>query len=148
MCVAGKDSSWRERKSSLCLSWCFCFSGRSRISGFSISSSSSPRWRKRKEKRRSVKHKYFRWGRTMKSISGGKKKWEWQVNRLKPHTPHRGCTFEELQRWSPQGEGELCIYTDILHKVVWIKQDVKWTEIAWLSSTKSEVKGPIQPLRV
>lgn len=42
MCVAGRDSNCLERKSSLCLSWCFCFSGRSSISGFSISSSSSP----------------------------------------------------------------------------------------------------------
>lgn len=42
MCVAGRDSNCLERKSSLCLSWCFCFSGRSTISGFSISSSSSP----------------------------------------------------------------------------------------------------------
>lgn len=42
MCVAGRDSSCLERKSSLCLSWCFCFSGRSTISGFSISSSISP----------------------------------------------------------------------------------------------------------
>lgn len=49
MCVAGKDSSWRDRKSSRCLSWCFCFSGRFTISGFSISSSSSPEgwnWKK------------------------------------------------------------------------------------------------------
>lgn len=42
MCVAGRDSNCLERKSSLCLSWCFCFSGKSTISGFSISSSSSP----------------------------------------------------------------------------------------------------------
>lgn len=42
MCVAGRDSNCLDRKSSLCLSWCFCFSGRSTISGFSISSSSSP----------------------------------------------------------------------------------------------------------
>lgn len=42
MCVAGRDSNCLERKSSLCLSWCFCFSGRSTISGFSISSSISP----------------------------------------------------------------------------------------------------------
>lgn len=42
MCVAGRDSNCLERKSSRCLSWCFCFSGRSIISEFSISSSSSP----------------------------------------------------------------------------------------------------------
>lgn len=42
MCVAGRDSSCRERNNSRCRSWCFCFSGKSTISGFSISSSISP----------------------------------------------------------------------------------------------------------
>lgn len=42
MWVAGSDSSCRDRKSSRCRSWCFSFSGRSTISGFSTSSSTSP----------------------------------------------------------------------------------------------------------
>lgn len=40
--VAGSDSSCRERNSSRCRNWCLSFSGRSTISGFSISSSISP----------------------------------------------------------------------------------------------------------
>lgn len=41
MCVAGSDSYWRERKSSLCRSWCFCFSLSSGSVGVSFSSSKS-----------------------------------------------------------------------------------------------------------
>ena len=42
MCVAGRDSSCLDRNNSRCRSWCLSFSGRSTISGFSISSSISP----------------------------------------------------------------------------------------------------------
>lgn len=48
MCVAGRDSSCRERNNSRCRSWCFCFSGKSTISGFSISSSISPSYKETK----------------------------------------------------------------------------------------------------
>lgn len=41
MCVAGRDSYWRDRKSSLCRSWCFCFSLSSGSVGVSFSSSKS-----------------------------------------------------------------------------------------------------------
>lgn len=41
MCVAGRDSYCRERKSSLWRSWCFCFSERSGSDGLSFSSSRS-----------------------------------------------------------------------------------------------------------
>ncbi len=41
MCVAGRDSYWRERKSSLWRSWCFCFSPSSGSEGLSFSSSRS-----------------------------------------------------------------------------------------------------------
>lgn len=41
MCVAGRDSYWRERKSSLWRSWCFCFSLSSGSEGLSFSSSRS-----------------------------------------------------------------------------------------------------------
>lgn len=41
MCVAGKLSYCRERKSSLWRSWCFCFSVRSVSVGLSFSSSNS-----------------------------------------------------------------------------------------------------------
>ncbi len=41
MCVAGRDSYWRERKSSLWRSWCFCFSLKSGSEGISFSSSRS-----------------------------------------------------------------------------------------------------------
>ena len=41
MCVAGRLSYCRERKSSLCRSWCFCFSDRSVSMGVSFSSSRS-----------------------------------------------------------------------------------------------------------
>lgn len=45
MCVAGRDSYCRERKSSLWRSWCFCFSERSSSEGLSFSSSRSSVWR-------------------------------------------------------------------------------------------------------
>ena len=41
MCVAGRLSYCRDRKSSLWRSWCFCFSVSSISVGFSFSSSSS-----------------------------------------------------------------------------------------------------------
>lgn len=46
MWVAGRDSNCRDRKSSLCLSWCFCCSD---SCGCFDSSSNSPRHRKNSE---------------------------------------------------------------------------------------------------
>lgn len=49
ICVAGRDSYWRDRKSSLCFSWCFCFSVKSASTGVSDSSSVSSTQTKFKE---------------------------------------------------------------------------------------------------
>lgn len=83
MCVAGKDSSWRDRKSSLCRSWCFCFSGRSAISGFSISSSSSPGWQEKGAKGQTYTH-LMRWNNDVRRENEGGG--GMQMYRLRPQT--------------------------------------------------------------
>lgn len=128
MCVAGKDSSWRDRKSSLCLSWCFCFSGRSAISGFSISSSSSP-GREKKKKGQKVKHTRIWWGGTMASTGrtseeedeGGEGCIGCSQKKSQVHTTRRykarGCTLDEPEQWSLRG-GDSCVHTySALHKI-------------------------------
>lgn len=109
MCVAGRDSSWRDRNSSLCLSWCFCFSGRSAISEFSISSSSSPGWWRG--------HKGQIHAHQMRRNNGALGENGGNVNLFATVDRHRlrctesgsrtwGWTLDEPEQWSPQGGGE------------------------------------------
>lgn len=49
ICVAGRDSYWRDKKSSLCFNWCFCLSVKSASMVVSDSSSISSTQMKFKE---------------------------------------------------------------------------------------------------
>lgn len=115
MCVAGKDSSWRDRKSSLCLSWCFCFSGRSAISGFSISSSISPRQARVKGQTYTDQMGAEQW--SPRGKGGCQMRWlrinaAWcKTSRYKA----RGCTLDEPKQWSPRGEADLCMHTKVFY---------------------------------
>lgn len=110
MCVAGKDSSWRDRKSSLCRSWCFCFSGRSAISGFSISSSSSPGWQEKGAKGQTYTHLMSRNNdvRRENERGGGM-----QMYRLQPQTVSGALQADikhmdaHLMSWNNEVPGEL-----------------------------------------
>lgn len=91
-----------------------------------------------KKRRRSVKHKYFRWGRTMKSISGKKKsengKWIGWSHTLHTEDAH----LMSCNDGAPE-ERESCVYIQIFY--------IKWYESNRMSSRLRSLGSVLQKVK-